>query len=129
MTMLQKFGNWFNHFKLKFFNDLILENIKVTVDEENKNIYREIYFIFKNKYQNLHISDIHIVVEGKFSGEKLLLRATSYYQKDDKILVKMAINLDRNKVDIKCIVFETSVGRIKKGVNLNESRYYRKSSV
>jgi hypothetical protein len=127
--MLQKFGNWFNHFKLKFFNDLILENIKVTVDEENKNIYREIYFIFKNKYQNLHISDIHIVVEGKFSGEKLLLRATSYYQKDDKILVKMAINLDRNKVDIKCIVFETSVGRIKKGVNLNESRYYRKSSV
>ncbi len=127
--MLQKFGNWFNHFKLKFFNDLILENIKVTVDEENKNIYREIYFIFKNKYQNLHISDIHIVVEGKFSGEKLLLRATSYYQKDDKILVKMAINLDRNKVDIKCIVFETSVGRIKKGVNLNESRYYRKSSL
>ena len=80
MTMLQKFGNWFNHFKLKFFNDLILENIKVTVDEENKNIYREIYFIFKNKYQNLHISDIHIVVDGKFSGEKLLLRATSYYQ-------------------------------------------------
>ena len=127
--MLQKFGNWFNHFKLKFFNDLILENIKVTVDEENKNIYREIYFIFKNKYQNLHISGIHIVVEGKFSGEKLLFRATSYYQKDDKILVKMAINLDRNKVDIKCIVFETSVGRIKKGVNLNESRYYRKSSV
>lgn len=127
--MLQKFGNWFNHFKLTFFSKLILENIKVTVDEDNKNIYREIYFIFKNKYQNLHISDIHIVVVGKFSGEKLSIRATSYYQKDDKILVKMTINLDINKVDIKYIIFETSVGRIKKGVNLNESRYYRKSSL
>ncbi len=127
--MLQKIGNWYNDFKEKFFNRFILESIKVTADEKNQNILREIYFIFKNKYQNLDIKDIHIIVEGKFSGEKLSIRATSYYQKDDKILVKIKLNLDRNKVDIKSIVFNTSAGRIKKGVNLNESSYYRKSSL
>jgi len=127
--MLQKIGNWCNDFKNRFFDKLILESIKITTDEKNPNICKEVYFIFKNKYQNLDIKDIHVLVEGKFSGERVSIRATSYYQKDDKILVKIKINLDRNKVDIKSIELNTSVGRIKKGVNLNESRYYRKSSV
>jgi hypothetical protein len=128
MIMLKKFGNWFNHFKNKFFSKLVLENIKINIDEKT-GLYSEIYFIFQNKYKNLDIKDIHILVEGKFTGEKRLVRATSYYQKDDKILVKIKTVFDKNKVDIKNIEFNTSVGRIKKGVNLNESSYYRKSQV
>jgi hypothetical protein len=129
LKMLQKIRDWYNKLKDE---KVYVERLVIYTDPNNDDLWKDIYFIIKNKYKDIEISDIYIIVIDSV-GTTIKRKAKSYYRKDDKILVKFTdegfkIGFNRNIYRIESITLVTSKGIFTKGV-YNANRNYRKSQV
>ena len=82
--MLQKIRDWYNKLKDE---KVYVERLVIYTDPNNDDLWKDIYFIIKNKYKDIEISDIYLILRDSIQS-KIKRKAKSYYRKDDKILVK-----------------------------------------